>query len=145
MSSRVFIPYQIWTRQRCDTCWYLESVTKPKQNQDVNLDLRVDFVRFKPQKISSIRKNIKKDPVLIQLTKMIVNGWPDSILDVPTDIRIYWSYWDKLSSDDGLILKSECIFIPQHLTIYSNNYIQATLSSRKHVYGQNELCIGQGS
>ena len=60
-----------------------------------------------------ISKETKADPVLDQLQGIITAGWPDSIKDLPPVIRSYWPYRDKLSVNDGIIMKGSRIIIPE--------------------------------
>ena len=63
----------------------------------IDLDTRVHTVRFTKERLDIIREETKKDQCLITLTSAIINGWPDSIKDLPVEIRSYWSYRDELS------------------------------------------------
>ena len=88
------------------------------ENQEtINLDVRVDLVKFQPERLESIRSSTRQDPVLNQLVNVIINGWPDTIKDVPTHIRSYWSFRDELSVEDGIILKGNRVVIPSNLHV----------------------------
>ena len=52
------------------------------------------------------------DPVLNQLRDTIIAGWPESIKDLPTDLRPFWGIRDQLSVESGLILKGHQLVIP---------------------------------
>ena len=52
---------------------------------------------------------------LRQLTSMIVKGWPDTLQEVPPAVRVYCSFRDELSIEDGLILKGQRLLIPNSL------------------------------
>ena len=49
---------------------------------------------------------------LILLKHTITNGWPISIKEVPPEIQAYWTFWEELMIEDGLILKGTWIVIP---------------------------------
>ena len=59
-----------------------------------------------------------EDNKLRQLMHQIVEGWPDTIKDVNTDIREYWDYRDELTVENGLILKGCRAIIPTKLRRY---------------------------
>ena len=95
-----YIPGQEMTL--ADTLSHLHST----ENTDtIDLDIRVDLVRFRSEHLNEIRKETKADPVLDQLQGIITAGWPDSIKDLPPVIRSYWPYRDELSVNDGIIMK----------------------------------------
>ena len=108
----------------------------------IDLDTRVHTVRFTKERLDIIREETKKDQCLITLTSTIINGWPDSIKDLPEEIRSYWSYRDELSMEDGLIFKGERVIIPnsQKQTIldqlhYAHQGVEKTkLRARDSVY-----------
>jgi len=113
------------------------------ENQDtIDLDIRIDLVRFSSDRLQDMRKETERDPVLSLLNAAIITGWPDSIKELPPDIRSYWSYRDELSVSDGIILKGTKIVVPetQQKTImdqlhYSHQGIEKTrLQARDAVY-----------
>lgn len=93
----------------------LSRLPNPHNKEPLDLDVRVDLVQFSVDKLSDIRENTRLDPVLSELSELIVMGWPDSIKSVPTDLRGYWNYRDELSIEDGVILKGERVLIPECL------------------------------
>ena len=42
---------------------------------------------------------------LILLKHTITNGWPNSIKEVPPEIKVYWTFHEELTIKDGLVLK----------------------------------------
>ena len=84
------------------------------ENTDtIDLDIRVDLVRFRSERLNEIRKETKADTVLDQLLGIITIRWPDSIKDLPPVIRSYWPYNDEQSVNDGIIIKGPRIIIPE--------------------------------
>ncbi|XP_014662670.1 PREDICTED: uncharacterized protein K02A2.6-like [Priapulus caudatus] len=53
-----------------------------------------------------------KDPVLSELAEVITAGWPGTISNLSSSIRLYWSMRDELSVEDGIILKGHRVVIP---------------------------------
>ena len=65
----------------------------------IDLDIRVDLVRFRSECLNEIRKETKADPVLDQLQGIITAGWPDSIKDL---LPVIWSYWPVWYHHEGI-------------------------------------------
>jgi hypothetical protein len=85
-----------------------------KENRDtLELDVRVDLVRFSTERLSNIREATNRDSTLNQLCETITTGWPDTIQDIPTPIRSYWSYRDELFVENGIVLKGTRVVVPQ--------------------------------
>jgi len=93
----------------------LSRLPTPSNQEEIDLDIRVDLIRFTPTRTGSIRQETKEDKTLQRLADMIVTGWPDTIQDVPASIRSYWAYRDELSVEDGIILKGNRVLIPESL------------------------------
>ena len=103
-----YIPGQETTL--ADTLSHLPST----ENTDtIDLDIRVDLVRFRSERLNEIRKETEADPVLDQLQGIITAGWPDSIKDLPLVIRSYWPCRDEPSVNNGIIMKGSRIIIPE--------------------------------
>ena len=49
------------------------------------------------------------------LIETIIQGWPDSIKDLPTDVRVFWTFRDELAVEDGIIFKGKQVLIPENL------------------------------
>ena len=77
----------------------------------IDLDLRVDLVRFSTDRIDQLKRDTALDPMLNRL-KIIIERWPENTNQLPTDLRSYWSLRDQPSIDNGLILKGKQLVIP---------------------------------
>ena len=101
----------------------------PKDKGAVELDLRVDgiemttaevhrcdidLVNFSQRKQHQLRDQTTRDPTMNALMETIIQGWPDSIKDLPTDVRVFWSFHDELAVEDGIIFKGKQV-IPESL------------------------------
>ena len=73
------------------------------------------FVQFSTERLLELRTETAKDVQLSILLKCIVNGFPENIRDIHSTIRKYWPFRDKLSIEDGLVLKGECAIIATRL------------------------------
>ena len=83
-----------------------------QNNEQIALDVKINFVQFSSDKLKQIQQETSKDPVLSALKDIIIDCWPESQKQLPTQLRPYWSYRDELSVENGLILKGSRIVIP---------------------------------
>ena len=87
----------------------LSRLPNPENNAEIELDLRVDgidlviddpecktfaLINFPPHKRQLLRDETTHDPLLNELQSIVHAGWPDTIKELPTDIRPYWSFRD---------------------------------------------------
>ena len=90
--------------------------TDAKQNEPTckGLDLKVHdvFLNASREKCVSLANEMSKDPVLITLKHMIIEGWPKQRGKCPENLKIFWNYRDELSILDSLVLKGTRIVIP---------------------------------
>ena len=66
-------------------------------------------------KLAELRQETASDSAMIELAKIIQEGWPNYKQKVPKQVREYWTFRDELVVIDGLILKGETIIVPQAL------------------------------
>lgn len=59
-------------------------------------------------------RSTSEDPELVKLKKMILDGWPEEIRLVESELRKYWNFREELSSYEGLIYKGDRFFIPKN-------------------------------
>ena len=85
----------------------------PHNTAVIDLDLRVELVRFSTDRIDQLKRDTALDPMLNRLKEIIIEGWPENINQLPTVLRSYWSLRDQLSIDNGLILKGKQLVIPR--------------------------------
>ena len=93
----------------------LSRLPNPENKKHIDSDVRVDMLQFSKNKLSKIQEATRDDVILSQLTKVILEGWPETMKELPNQIRDYWSYRDELSVENGIILKGERVLIPDSL------------------------------
>ena len=121
----------------------LSRLPSTENTDTIDLDIRIDLVRFRSERLNEIRKETKADPVLDQLQEIITAGWPDSVKDLPLVMRSYWPYRDELSVNDGIIMKGSSIIIPETQQKLSwTSYITAIKVLKKHVFKPEMLYTG---
>ncbi len=47
--------------------------------------------------------------------RFVKGGWPSTIKRIPSPLRPYWSYRDKISAEDDVLLKGHRIIVPASL------------------------------
>ena len=73
-------------------------------------NLPVPATQMERIKISSAN-----DSTLNELRKFVADGWPHDKRSLPKPLQTYWTYRDEISLEDGLLLKSNRILIPESL------------------------------
>ena len=63
----------------------------------------------------------------------IIQGWPDSIKGLPTDVLVFWSFHDELAVEDGIIFKGKQVLIPESLRAFLPNSISFTKALGRYV------------
>ena len=91
----------------------LSRLPSPDNVTTIDLDLRVDLVRFSTERLDKVRRDTSLDAVLNQLVETIIAGWPEDVKDLPPDIRSFWSFRDQLSVENCLVLKGQQLVIPR--------------------------------
>ncbi|PFX13729.1 Retrovirus-related Pol polyprotein [Stylophora pistillata] len=79
----------------------------------IQMDLSSNLV--KPGTMNQIRKETEKDPSLMTLNNMVLDGWPHQKSEVPEEIRAYWDVRDEISVYDGVLFKSHQVIVPASL------------------------------
>ena len=107
----------------------LSRLPNPTKRGDILLDLRVDgidfqdvedihkvdLINFGSSKREALQVETSKDPVLRGLTQVINTGWPESIKELPQDLRPYWAYRDELGVTSGVVFKGRQVLMPEPL------------------------------
>ncbi len=61
---------------------------------------------------AKFRQAVQDEPIFQSLTKLIVNGWPDSCEVLSENLKPYWNFREELSMFDGLVFKGERVLVP---------------------------------
>ena len=109
----------------------LSRLPDPKTRGEVDLDIRIDtivdidihtdvmckiaMINFGSDKKRSIIEETLKDKSLNALKEVVYNGWPDSIKELPCDIRQYWSYRDEIAVESGVLFKGKQVLVTVNL------------------------------
>ncbi|XP_014668899.1 PREDICTED: uncharacterized protein K02A2.6-like [Priapulus caudatus] len=106
----------------------LSRMPNPADSQDISIDVAVDSIGteikgsldidlmfFGHSKREELQKETSADPVLRALWQQVTNGWPESIKEVPTALRTFWTFRDELGVSHGVLFKGKQVVIPPTL------------------------------
>ena len=99
----------------------LSRLPNQANNHAIDLDdiginqVELDLLNFSNEKQKQIREETNKDEVLRVLGQVIYSGWPDTIQELPTDLREFWAYRDELAIESGIIFKGRQVLMPKKL------------------------------
>ena len=82
---------------------------------DIEETVNIDLVNFGSNKQEALKIETGKDPTLRALWQIVIHGWPDSILELPTAIRPYWSFREEIGISSGVIFKGRQVIIPEQM------------------------------
>ena len=92
-----------------------------RYNQEIKLDVHMDYIAFTSAWIEKLRETTYEDPVLSTVYQLVQHGWPKERRRVPAIANYYWDFRDELSTDDGLLLKRLSLVIP---AVLCESYLQ---------------------
>ena len=75
--------------------------TEEPSSSPAELIALVNHLESIPLTVTDLRKSTKKDPIVVNL---VCGGWPENVLDVPSDCISYYRYRTELSLLDGCLL-----------------------------------------
>ena len=108
----------------------LSRMPNRNHNKDVELDVRVDgiaihddnpehqsitMINFSTEQQRELQEETCRDAAMNALKDTIYTGWPETIQELPTDLRVFWPYRDELSVETGVIVKGRQVMIPPKL------------------------------
>ena len=92
----------------------LSRLPNPENDTEIELDACFDgvvlvvddteyktiaLVNFPPHNQQGLHDETMQDPLLNEIKNIVYTGWPDTIKELPTDIRPYWSFRDELAME----------------------------------------------
>ena len=83
-----------------------------RYSQEIKLNLGVDYIAFTSAWIETLTETTCEDPVLSTVYQLVQHGWPKERRRVSNVAKYYWHFRDKLSTDEGLLLKGPSLVIP---------------------------------
>lgn len=68
--------------------------------------------------VSRFEKSTLRDPELVQLRKIVADGWPNDRETVPENLKKYWNFREEISFVDGLLFKGQKVIIPSEQKLF---------------------------
>ena len=87
-------------------------------NTHIALDMQINLIQFTAQRIADVKRETDADSTLSQLKRVIGQGWPERMKDLPSQLKPYWSFRDELSVEDGIIMKGPRVVVPKSMHEY---------------------------
>ena len=78
-------------------------------------NINVDMMNFSSTKQGQIRHKTARDSTPSGLSQVIFTGWPNTIKEVPNNLREFWDYRDELAVENGVVFKGKQVLIPEPL------------------------------
>jgi hypothetical protein len=75
----------------------------------------ISSVAVSDDKLREIKEETKKDGTMQTLVKLINEGWPSHKDRLPRSLQPLWNYRKELTEIEGVVFKSDKIFIPPSL------------------------------
>lgn len=95
---------------------YLSEATELlEEEHDVNEVQLNAHLPMSPDMYKKFQSSTAEDPVMIKLQDAVLDGWPATKAELPTDIRPYWNHRDEISCIDGLLFKGHKVIVPHQL------------------------------
>ena len=115
-----------------------------RASQEIKLDMRVDYIAFTKPWIEKLKDSTQRDPILVTVYQLTQQGWPHQRRHIPHLVRRCWDFRDKLSTDDGMLLKGLRLIIPGELKEeYLSRLHKGHLSASKvQENAKQHICIG---
>ena len=75
----------------------------------------MDLINFSNEKQEELKRETQRCHTLSELAEVVYRGWPKEIKDLPTDLRIYWSFREVIGVEDGVIFKGKQVVMPESM------------------------------
>ena len=85
--------------------------------KDVNVEIHKVCPQFSSEMIEKVKQATTSDEELMMLKKIVHEGWPASIKEVPQVLEPYWSYRNEITIDNVILMKGQRIIIPSVLQV----------------------------
>ena len=89
-------------------------------------------------------ESTKQDETLVLLKEIVTQCWLEKIKDLPPELQPYWTFREAITVADGLLLKGNCIIIPDKDRPQILKQIhEGILGIQKCLQREKPLCTGQ--
>ena len=94
---------------------HLNHFSSHKESLPIPIHQNTQHVQLSTDKLDAIWGTIKCGPVYNTLYCITLSGWHDYLKQVPRIAQHFWGTWDELSVEAGILLKGNCVYVPQEL------------------------------
>ena len=90
----------------------------PETKETLVPDLEVNEVNLtahlpiSPERYLELQTATANDSVMQVLQDIVLEGWPSKRVEVPLEIRQYWTFREEISCIDGLLFKGQKLIVP---------------------------------
>ena len=100
-----------------DTLLRAHLPTSDDDDEDLVLCVHMAIANLpvRDKKLAELHQETANDSIMVKLTRIIQEGWPNHKNGVSKDVSEFWAYRDELIAVDGLIFKGESIVVPRTL------------------------------
>lgn len=118
------------------------------QEQNVGLVTQTECKKQKMEVASAtaitldvVANHTMSDPTMRKLLNTVEEGFPDSVTEMPVEIKAYHKLRDHLSSRDGLVTYKRRVVIPSALRQEALNFLHAAHQGTSSMTSRAEQCI----
>lgn len=94
---------------------YLQECTESLVDEDIDINFIEQELPMTEGKLQELKDATESDEQFQALADIVRLGWPESRVQVPADIRIFWNYRDEITVLNGLLYKGPAVMIPKLL------------------------------
>jgi len=78
----------------------------------LQINLITQDIPCNADRLQKLRESTAKDETLVLLKEIVKQGWPKKIQNLPPELKPYWTFRERITIEDGLLLKDRCIIVP---------------------------------
>ncbi|KAL8570113.1 hypothetical protein ACOMHN_033792 [Nucella lapillus] len=86
----------------------------PAEEEEFDCDV-MTVLSISPARITELQKETLADPTMQKLAKLIKDGWPDHERGVPSDVKCFFPFRDKLVIENDVVMKGQRAVVPKAL------------------------------
>ena len=76
---------------------------------------KAQVLKIYPTKLAMMQEETRAYRCLKMLMALIQSGWPESMQDLPNELKLFWCFTDDLGITDGLIMKGTRVIMPSSM------------------------------
>ncbi len=79
----------------------------------LQINLITQDIPCNADRLQKLRESTAKDETLILLKEIVKQGWPKKIQNLPPELKPFWTFRERITIEDGLLLKDRRIIVPE--------------------------------